>query len=104
LQSSGVNVPDECKKLFQEFRFAKSGEGIKYIIFRVNDEKTEIIIEKTSKDSNYNNFLEQLPEKECRWVTYDFEYETDEGPRKRIVFISWYVPNCWQDAGRSVPS
>lgn len=64
----------------------------KYIIFRLNDNKTEIIPEKESTSADYDEFLKDLPETECRWAVYDLEFQNDEGSlRKKIIFLQWYV-------------
>ena len=35
----------------------------------------------------------ELPEKECRWAVYDFEFtlSSGEGIRNKLTFIAWYV-------------
>ncbi|KAH0834059.1 actin-depolymerizing factor homology domain-containing protein [Lanmaoa asiatica] len=48
----------------------------------------EIIVEESSTTADYAEFLNHLPEKECRWAIYDFEFEKD-GRRNKICFISW---------------
>jgi cofilin len=65
----------------------------KYILFTLNKEKTEVIVEKTSSAPEYDEFLADLPESECRWAVYDFEFHNEEGNlRNKIIFYSWYVP------------
>jgi cofilin len=52
---------------------------------------TEIVVEKASNSQSYEDFLADLPEAECRWAVYDFEYEKEgAGKRKKIVFYSWF--------------
>lgn len=64
----------------------------KYIIFNVNKDSTEIIVEKESKSTDYEDFATELPEKECRWAVYDLEYtKGDEGQRNKLCFIAWSV-------------
>lgn len=57
----------------------------------MNDSKTEIIVEETSTSADYDTFLEKLPENECKYAVYDFEYEIGggEGKRSKIVFFTW---------------
>lgn len=86
-QASGVQVADACNVTFQEL---KLGKKHKYIIFNLNKDFTEIVVEKCSSESNYEKFLENLPEKECRWAVYDFDFEKD-GKRNKLCFISWSV-------------
>ena len=57
----------------------------------MNDKKTEIIVEETSTEQSYDAFLEKLPENDCKYAVYDFEYEIGggEGKRSKIVFYTW---------------
>ncbi|KAM9918746.1 hypothetical protein OXX80_012884, partial [Metschnikowia pulcherrima] len=54
-------------------------------------EKTQIVVDKTSSDDDYESFLAELPEDECKYAVYDFEYEIGggEGKRTKIVFYTW---------------
>jgi hypothetical protein len=75
--------------VFQEL---KLGKKHKYIIFNMNKDKTEIVKEKTSTSADYDAFIADLPENECRWAVYDLEFEKEEGgKRNKIIFLSWYV-------------
>jgi hypothetical protein len=75
--------------VFQELKLKKKS---KYIIFKVNDEKTEIIPVKYSSSSDYDEFLNDLPEAECRWAVYDLEFQKEGGgQRNKIIFFQWYV-------------
>ena len=69
----------------------KLGKIYKYIIYGINDDKTKIVPMKTSKSDNYEEFLSDLPEDDCRYAIYDFEYETasGEGKRSKIAFFFW---------------
>ncbi|EPX73146.1 actin depolymerizing factor [Schizosaccharomyces octosporus yFS286] len=83
---SGVKVAPECLEAFQEL---KLGKNLRYIVFKMNDAKTEIIVDKKSTDKDFDTFLGELPEQDCRYAVYDFEYNMGEGLRNKIVFISW---------------
>jgi cofilin len=75
--------------VYQELKLKKT---IKYIIFMLNKDKTEIIPVKQSSSSDYDDFLKDLPETECRWAVYDLEFQNEEGGlRKKIIFLQWYV-------------
>ena len=67
----------------------------KYIIYRLNDDNTSIIIEKkVEKSDKYEDFIAELPEDDCRYAVYDFEFEKSpgEGMRNKICFVVW-VPD-----------
>jgi hypothetical protein len=85
-KSSGVAVNPECLAKYQEL---KLGHKHKYIIYTLGNKNTEIVVEKTSQASEYEDFLSDLPEADCRWAVYDFEYEQDGGRRNKITFYSW---------------
>ena len=85
---SGVSVDDACLQAFQEL---KLGKKLKYIIYQVSADKTSIVVTKKSEDASYDTFLADLPENECRWAVYDFEYEKNGGKRNKICFFMWCV-------------
>lgn len=57
----------------------------------MNDAKTQIVVDKTSTDESYDSFIEELPENDCKYAVYDFEYEISqgEGKRSKLVFYQW---------------
>ncbi|RLV90814.1 Cofilin [Spathaspora sp. JA1] len=88
MSRSGVSVSDEALSTFNEL---KLGKKHKFIIFSLNDSKTEIVVESTSSETDYDAFTAELPENECKYAIYDFEYEIGggEGKRSKIVFFTW---------------
>lgn len=59
------------------------------------------MVSKTSNAQSYDDFLGDLPENDCRYAVYDFEYDTsDSGKRSKIVFFTWSpdtapIRVCW---------
>ncbi|KAF9483537.1 actin depolymerizing factor [Pholiota conissans] len=85
--ASGVAVNDQVLEAFQDLKLKHK---YKYIIFNLNSSLTEIVVEKTSDQKDYDDFISDLPETECRWAIYDFEFEKEGGgKRNKIIFISW---------------
>ena len=62
-----------------------------YIVYKMNDEATEIVVEKAVENSDYDNFVKELPKDSCRYAVFDFAYETKgEGQgRNKILFFFW---------------
>ncbi|KAM9906904.1 hypothetical protein OXX79_001269 [Metschnikowia pulcherrima] len=83
-----LTVADESLAAFNDLKLGKKS---KFIIFALNAEKTQIVVDKTSSDDDYESFLAELPENECKYAVYDFEYEIGggEGKRTKIVFYTW---------------
>ena len=88
-QASGVAVNPVCLDTFQELKLKKKH---KYIIYTLNKEFTEIVVEKQSSDQSYDTFIADLPETECRFAVYDFEFEKEgAGKRNKLCFFAWSV-------------
>ncbi|KNC29765.1 hypothetical protein FF38_00984, partial [Lucilia cuprina] len=81
--SSGIGVHDDSLKAFNEL---KLGGGKKdspnYVIYRISDDKTQIIVEQKGRAASYDEFIELLPENECRYACYDFDYTLPGGAGK----------------------
>lgn len=73
----------------------KLRKKFRYIIYKLNEDNTSIVIEKKAESCDkYEEFLSELPEDDCRYAVYDFEFEKSpgEGIRNKICFIVW-VPD-----------
>ncbi|SCU89362.1 LAMI_0D13300g1_1 [Lachancea mirantina] len=88
MSRSGVAVADESLTAFNDL---KLGKKYKFVLFGLNENKTSIVVKETSTEQDYDAFLEKLPENECLYAVYDFEYEIggNEGKRSKIVFYTW---------------
>ncbi|MFE6836706.1 actin-binding ADF family protein [Streptomyces sp. NPDC057705] len=73
----------------EEFQALKAGKRHKYVIFNLNRDNTEVIVEKVSGSTDYDDFIKDLPEAECRWAVYDFEFEKAGVGKRTITFVSW---------------
>ncbi|KAH8825145.1 hypothetical protein DL96DRAFT_164872 [Flagelloscypha sp. PMI_526] len=87
MSASGVTVDSQCLTDYNDLKLSRK---YKYIIFKINDDKTSIIVEKASTEGDYEKFLEELPEATPRWAVYDFEFEKEDGgKRNKLTFIAW---------------
>ncbi|KAG2112636.1 actin depolymerizing factor [Suillus discolor] len=90
--SSGVTPAAECLQRFEQLKMSKT---LKYILFKLNDTRTEIVVDKTSESSNYEEFLDHLPADGCKWAVYDFHYTLEDGSqRNKLCFFSWSPDNA----------
>ncbi|KAH3663859.1 hypothetical protein OGAPHI_005262 [Ogataea philodendri] len=83
-----ISIASQQSRAFNDL---KLGKKYKFIIYKLNDANTEIVVDSTSTDDSYDSFLENLPENDCKYAVYDFEYEIGkgEGKRNKIVFYQW---------------
>jgi len=103
--ASGVTINDECITAFNDFRMSRG--KTKFIIFKIADNRKEIVIDETSQNPDYEAFRSKLEAvKDAkgnaapRYAVYDVEYELGggEGKRNKIIFISWVptdTPTFW---------
>jgi len=89
--ASGVAVNEDCFKAYQEL---KLGKKLKYVVYKLSSDNKEIVVETRSESTDYDQFLETLPENDCRWAVYDFEYDSGEGPRSKLLFYAWSPDTC----------
>ena len=60
MQPPAVTVNEQCIAAFEELKVNKKH---RYVIYALNPENTEIIVEKTSdRGASYENFLDDLPQ------------------------------------------
>ena len=82
-------MSDDCLSTYQSLKLRKKP---KYIIFKLDDSRTEIVVDKSSESSDYDDFIADLPEDQCRWAVYDFEFEKEGvGKRNKLCFFTWSV-------------
>jgi cofilin len=85
--SSGVGVNDEAVSAFQDLKLKKK---FRFIIFKMTDDLKEIGVEKAVEGADYDAFVHSLPNDQCRYGVFDFQYETaGEGTRNKILFYTW---------------
>ncbi|KAH7517372.1 hypothetical protein FEM48_Zijuj09G0056600 [Ziziphus jujuba var. spinosa] len=83
-----MGVSDQCKNAFMELQRKKVH---RYVIFKVDEKKKEVVVEKTGgRPESYDVFTAALPENDCRYAVYDFDFVTSENCQKsKIFFIAW---------------
>ncbi|KMU73920.1 cofilin [Coccidioides immitis RMSCC 3703] len=102
---SDVSINPDCISAFNELRLGRG--KTKFIIFKIADNRREIVVEEASKEPDYEIFREKLEGAKDskgnpapRYAVYDVEFELEggEGKRSKIVFISWVpseTPTFW---------
>mmetsp|Transcript_109945 Transcript_109945/g.154178 ORF Transcript_109945/g.154178 Transcript_109945/m.154178 type:complete len:138 (+) Transcript_109945:23-436(+) len=85
--SSGITPDEDCVTKFNEL---KLGHKYRYVVFKITDDFTKIVTLKTAEPSaTFDDFLGELPDKECRYAVYDYEYEDDGRKQSKILFVVW---------------
>ncbi|KAL6208754.1 hypothetical protein ACLB2K_019699 [Fragaria x ananassa] len=65
--------------------------GAADVIFKVDEKKREVVVEKIGGPAeSYDDFVAALPENDCRFAVYDFDFVTSDNCQKsKIFFIAW---------------
>ncbi|EES12628.1 hypothetical protein BDA96_06G189900 [Sorghum bicolor] len=86
--ASGMAVSDECKLKFQEL---KSKRSFRFITFKINEQTQQVVVDRLGQPGDsYDDFTGSMPDSECRYAVFDFDFTTDENCQKsKIFFISW---------------
>ncbi|CAD6215204.1 unnamed protein product [Miscanthus lutarioriparius] len=85
---SGVAVNDECMLKFGELQ---SKRLHRFITYKMDDKFKEIVVDQVGdRATSYEDFTNSLPENDCRYAIYDFDFVTAEDVQKsRIFYILW---------------
>ncbi|KAI3934001.1 hypothetical protein MKW92_008165 [Papaver armeniacum] len=98
--SSGMGVSDHSKDIFMELKRKKVH---RYVVFKIDEKKKEVIVEKTGGPAeSYDDFTASLPENDCRYAVYDFDYVTSENCQKSKIFFIACCSYSIQDAVRYI--
>ncbi|CAM8897587.1 unnamed protein product [Rhodiola kirilowii] len=86
--ASGMAVNDDCKLRFMEL---KAKRTYRFIVYKIEEKSKEVIVEKLGEPGQtYEDFTASLPENECRYAVFDYDFFTQESvPKSRIFFIAW---------------
>jgi cofilin len=86
--ASGMHVNDECKIKFLEL---KAKRTYRFIVFKIDEKAQQVQIEKLGNpEETYDDFTSSIPDDECRYAVYDFDFTTEDNCQKsKIFFIAW---------------
>lgn len=71
----------------------------RFITYKLDNNYKEIVVDQVGdRGASYEDFTNSLPENDCRYAIYDFDFVTAEDVQKsRIFYILWYcfpTPLC----------
>jgi hypothetical protein len=62
-----------------------------------------VLDEAGAANASYGAFVDALPEGDCRYAVYDYEYTNDDGCIfNKLVFVMWYVIRLLRAAERAI--
>ncbi|KAK9690784.1 hypothetical protein RND81_09G153600 [Saponaria officinalis] len=84
----GMRMTEECKKMFMEMKWKKVH---RYIVFKIDEFSGKVAVDKVGDAAeSYFDLAAALPEDDCRYAVFDFDFVTVDNCRKsKIFFIAW---------------
>ena len=84
---TAIKVADECIAAWNEI---KIGHKYRYVIFDMSkDMKEVVVLKKAEPTATYDDFLDDLPPKDCRYAVYDYTFTAGDHEAEKLVFIVW---------------
>lgn len=90
--ASGVKVDPKCIETIQAL---VKHRKYRAAVFKINDDMTEVGLDKTfapgdgSPKDDWDVFMKEIPEQDCRYIVYDFSYEHQGATKQRVLFVLW---------------
>lgn len=85
---SGISLSEDALNIFY---LVRSKSKYKWVLWKINDGSTQVVIDKIGDPSStYMDFLRELPQDDCRYAVYDYDFIGPDGQKhSKIVFINW---------------
>ncbi|GAB1207531.1 hypothetical protein APSETT445_006251 [Aspergillus pseudonomiae] len=89
-----VTIADDCLTKFNDFRMTggSKGEKPKFIIFKIADNKKEVVVDEVSSEQDYEVFRNKLAAAQDskgnpapRYAVYDVEYELGSEGKREVL-------------------
>lgn len=94
--ASGVAVQKKC---IDTFGSIIKERAFRCVVLKINDEMTEVQVDKThgpsegEARSEWDEFKKTLPKTDCRYIIYDFTFEHQGAKKNRVLFLLWTPEN-----------
>ncbi|KAJ4965933.1 hypothetical protein NE237_017782 [Protea cynaroides] len=88
---TGMWVTEECRNSFMELKRKKVH---RYIVFKIDEVSKLVTVDKVGGPAeSYDDLAASLPDDDCRYAVFDFDFVTVDNCRKsKIFFIAWAPP------------
>lgn len=85
---SGIGVAQAVVDAFEEMKHKKK---YRYLVYQIDLKAGLVVMEKAGEyKADYDEFTESLPDADCRYAIYDYDYTNDDGCKfNKFVFVMW---------------
>jgi len=97
---SGVTVADTTIVAFSEF---VKNKKTRFLIFTIENQTTITVSQKGDRDATFEQFVEFFQADTPGYGAFDFEYDTPDGPREKLILVTW-IPDTSKPRARMLYS
>lgn len=92
-----ATIKPECEETFDA---VKETDALNFVIYEASANGKTISVAESGKYQTYEEVLSHFKDDAPRYAVVDFTYDspTGDGPRHKLVFITWYVARFNLDA------
>nr|KAG5690129.1 hypothetical protein BaRGS_003452 [Batillaria attramentaria] len=105
--SSGVQVSDQCKNLYQKVKMNLSGKAkLNFAVFKISDDLTQIVPDEErmcvsdgggekkgtpigEQPCEFAELISELPQDDGRYIVYDYPYKSSFGASSKVILVMW---------------
>ncbi|KAF3604775.1 hypothetical protein F2Q69_00032848, partial [Brassica cretica] len=83
--TNGMWMLEDCKRSFMEMKWKKVH---RYIVFKIEEKSKKVAVDKVgAAGETYHDLAASLPEDDCRYAVFDFDYVTVDNCRMSKLFF-----------------
>lgn len=88
MSMSGISVSEDAVNLYYLMRLKSTYQ---WALWRIDDAGTSVVIAGVGEPgSSYDDFVAALPDNDCRYGVFDYQYTTPDGQQlSKLVFLNW---------------
>jgi len=84
---SGIPLDDAVGQTFQEMRTKRAYQGM---LVKLSDDFSRIVVDRTfPAGTKFDELAAAVPDGECRYIAYDYNYMLDGAHRSKLIFLFW---------------
>lgn len=84
---SGIPLDQGVAKTFQEMRARRAYQAM---VAKLSDDYSRIVVDQTfPPGTSFADVAAAVPERESRYIAYDYNYTLDGANRSKLIFLFW---------------
>ncbi|KAG1354120.1 actin-depolymerizing factor 5-like [Cocos nucifera] len=87
MATEGMRVTEECWRSFMEMKWKRVH---RYVVYKIDERSRSVMVDKVGgPGEGYEELAASLPNDDCRYAVFDFDFVVDKCQKSKIFFITW---------------